>query len=124
MSFSGSDWPWGATLGVAYAERQAAPAAYVVVGGRTIDAEGMEAYAELAGPPAQAAGIELLARAEGDGLHLLEGAMPTDGFIAVERFASLEEFLAFWNSEAYQRVIELRKGKVELDFVVALEAAE
>ena len=114
----------GATLGVAYAERQAAPAAYVVVGGRTIDAEGMEAYAELAGPPARAAGIEMLARGEGDGLHLVEGAMPTDGFIAVERFNSLEDFLGFWNSEAYQQAIELRKGKVELDFVLALEAVE
>ena len=114
----------GASLGVVYAESEAAPAAYVVVGGRTIDAEGMEAYVELAGPPARAAGIELLARGEGDVLHLVEGAMPTDGFIAVERFRSLEDFLGFWNSEAYQQAIELRKGKVELDFVVALEAAE
>lgn len=114
----------GASLGVAWAESQAAPAAYVVVGGRSIDASGMEAYGELAGPPAQAAGIELLARGDGDGLHLMEGTMPTDGFIAVERFRSLEEFLGFWNSETYQRAIELRKGKVELDFVVALEAAK
>ena len=114
----------GASLGMAYAESQAAPAAYVVVGGRTIDASGLDAYGEVAGPPARAAGIEMLARGEGDGLHLVEGAMPTDGFIAVERFRSLEEFLGFWNSDAYQQAIELRKGKVELDFVVALEAVE
>ena len=114
----------GASFGVAYAENQAAPAAYVVVGGRMIDASGLDAYGEVAGPPAQAAGITMLARGEGDGLHLVEGTMPTDGFIAVERFRSLEDFLGFWNSDAYQRAIELRKGKVELDFVVALEAVE
>ena len=114
----------GASLGVAWAEDQAAPAAYVVVGGRTIDASGLEAYGEVAGPPARAAGIEMLARGEGDGLHLVEGTMPTGGFIAVERFRSLDDFLGFWNSEAYQQAIELRKGKVELDFVVALEAVE
>ncbi len=114
----------GASLGVAYAENEAAPAAYVVVGGRMIDASGLEAYGELAGPPAQAAGIEMLARGEGEGLHLVEGTMPTEGFIAVERFRSLEDFLGFWNSDAYQQAIELRKGKVELDFVVALEAGE
>ncbi len=114
----------GASLGVAYAESEATPAAYVVVGGRTIDAAGLEAYGEVAGPPAREAGIEMLARGEGDGLHLVEGTMPTDGFIAVERFRSMEDFLAFWNSADYQRAIELRKGKVELDFVVALEAVE
>ena len=114
----------GASLGVAYAESEAAPVAYVVEGGRMIDASGLDAYGEVAGPPAQAAGIEMLARGEGDGLHLVEGTMPTDGFIAVERFRSLEDFLGFWNSDAYQQAIELRKGKVELDFVVALEAVE
>ena len=114
----------GASLGVAWAESQAAPAAYVVVGGRMIDASGLDAYGEVAGPPAAAAGIELLARSDGEGLHLVEGTMPTEGFIAVERFRSLDDFLGFWNSPAYQEAIELRKGKVELDFVVALEAAE
>ena len=114
----------GATVGVAWAESQAAPAAYVVVGGRMIDASGLDAYGEVAGPPARAAGIELLARSDGEGLHLVEGTMPTEGSIAVERFRSLDDFLGFWNSPEYQEAIELRKGKVELDFVVALEAAE
>ena len=114
----------GASLGVAWAAGQAAPAAYVVVGGRIIDGAGLEAYGELAGPPAEAAGIELLARSEGEGLRLVEGTMPTEGFIAVERFRSMDDFLAFWNSPEYQQAIELRKGKVELDFVVALEASE
>ena len=85
----------GVSMGVAWAESQAAPAAYVVVGGRMIDASGLEAYAEVATPGAQAAGIELLARNEGEGLHLVEGTMPTEGFIAVERFRSLDDFLGF-----------------------------
>lgn len=33
----------------------------------------------------------------------------------------MDDFTAFWNSPGYQEAIELRKGKVELDFVVALE---
>ena len=33
----------------------------------------------------------------------------------------MDEFTAFWNSPGYQEAIELRNGKVELDFVVALE---
>ncbi|MCY4013877.1 MAG: DUF1330 domain-containing protein [Gammaproteobacteria bacterium] len=44
-----------------------------------------------------------------------------EGFVAIETFRSMDDFTAFWNSPGYQEAIELRKGKVELDFVVALE---
>ena len=114
----------GASLGVAYAQHAAAPAAYVIAAGRIIDPDGLQAYAEAARPVALAAGLELLARAEGDGLHLVEGEMPTDGFIAVERFTSMDDFLDFWNSPEYQKAIGLRAGKAELDFVIALEAGD
>lgn len=112
----------GASLGVAHAQTDAAPAAYVLVSGRVLDADGLDAYSEAAGPPAAEAGIELLARGEADAIRVMEGEWPFDGFLVVERFNSMQDFENFWNSPAYQEAIKLRAGKVELDFVVAVEA--
>ena len=71
---------------------------------------------------AQAAGINVLARAETANVRVMEGEWPyAGGFVAIETFRSMDDFTAFWNSPGYQDAIELRKGKVELDFVVALE---
>lgn len=114
----------GAWFGVAYAESKAEPAAYVIVSGRVIDAEGLDAYGEAAAPPAQAAGIEVLARQDADALEVVEGRWPFDGSVTVERFRSMQEFKDFWNSPAYQEAIQLRAGKVEIDFIVALEGME
>lgn len=98
------------------------PLAYVLVSGRVIDDTGLEAYGEAAGPLAQAAGINVLARAETANVHVMEGEWPyAEGFVAIETFRSMDEFTAFWNSPGYQEAIKLRNGKVELDFVVALE---
>ena len=98
------------------------PLAYVLVNGRVIDDTGLEAYGEAAGPLAQAAGINVLARAETADVRVMEGEWPyAEGFVAIETFRSMDDFTAFWNSPGYQQAIELRKGKVELDFVVALE---
>ena len=114
----------GAIAGISYAESVVAPPAYVLVAGRIIDPTGLEAYGEVAGRLAQAAGIEILARQQEPGtLHVLEGKWPyADSFLTVERFRSMQELLDFWNSAGYQKAIKLRQGKVELDFVVALEA--
>lgn len=114
----------GACIGFAYAEDDEPPPAFVLVSGRVIDNAGLEAYGEAAGPLAQAAGIEVLARQDATALHVVEGNWPhADGFVVIERFNSMQDFLSFWNSPGYQEAIKLREGKVELDFVVALEAA-
>ena len=98
------------------------PLAYVLVSGRVVDDTGLAAYGEAAGPLAQAAGINVVARAETANVRVMEGEWPyADGFVAIETFRSMDEFTAFWNSPGYQEAIELRKGKVELDFVVAVE---
>ena len=98
------------------------PLAYVLVSGRVIDDTGLEAYGEAAGPLAQAAGINVLARAETANVRVMEGEWPhAEGFVAIETFRSMDDFTAFWNSPGYQEAIGLRQGKVELDFVVALE---
>lgn len=120
----------GLTLGLlwpsAAQEQSAAPAgeplAYVLVSGRVIDDTGLEAYGEAAGPLAQAAGINVLARAEAANVRVMEGEWPyAEGFVAIETFRSMDDFTAFWNSPGYQEAIGLREGNVELDFVVALE---
>ena len=111
----------GVGFGIAYAEAQQAAPAYVLVSGRVVNEDGLEAYGEAAGPLAQAAGIEVLARGDTSTVHVMEGEWPFDGFVVVERFRSMDDFLGFWQSPGYQQAIELRDGKVELDFVVAVE---
>ena len=120
----------GLTLGLLWpssAQEQSAPPAgeplaYVLVSGRVIDDTGLEAYGEAAGPLAEAAGINVVARAESANVRVMEGEWPyTEGFVAIETFRSMDDFTAFWNSPGYQEAIGLREGKVELDFVVALE---
>ena len=113
----------GVGFGIAYAEAQQAAPAYVLVSGRVVNEEGLDAYGEAAGPLAQAAGIEVLARGDTSTVHVMEGEWPFDGFVVVERFRSMDDFLSFWQSPGYQQAIELRDGKVELDFVVAVEGA-
>ena len=113
----------GVGFGIAYAEAQQAAPAYVLVSGRVVNEDGLEAYGEAAGPLAQAAGIEVLARGDTSTVHVMEGEWPFDGFVVVERFRSMDDFLSFWQSPGYQQAIELRDGKVELDFVVAVEGA-
>ena len=111
----------GVSFGLAYAEAQRAVPAYVLVSGHVVDEGGLAAYGEAAGPLAQAAGIEVLARGDASTVHVMEGEWPFDGFVAVERFRSMDDFLSFWQSPGYQQAIALREGKVELDFVVAVE---
>jgi len=111
----------GAALG-ALAHAALAPVpAYVLVSGRTLDVAGLEPYRQAAGPAAVAAGMEMLARAEAAEVQVLEGRWPYRGFIALERYRSMDDLLQFWNSDTYQAAIALRLGKVELDFVVAFE---
>ena len=98
--------------------------AFVLASGRTIDPD-LTAYAQAAGPGASAAGAKILARDNNANLTVVEGQWPyehqTDGFLVIERFDSKQAFLDFWYSDEYQAAIELRKGKVELDFVLVVE---
>ena len=101
-------------------------AAYLIVGSKVVDPEPLAAYGEAAGPGAQAAGVEILAQADvGDGLEVLEGAWPyDDGGVTIERFTSMQALLDFWHSDEYQAAIKIREGALDIDFIVALEAAD
>jgi uncharacterized protein (DUF1330 family) len=108
-----------ASMNAVVAEPEQSPA-YLVVGGRTLDADGMGPYIEAATPLAQAAGLQILARDTVTEDQVLEGAWPYEGTLTIEKFDSLDAVMAFWHSDAYQEAKKLRDGKVELDFVVAI----
>ena len=96
--------------------------AYLIVSGQIISDEGLEAYGEKAGPVAQKAGINIIARNEQVTSDLLfEGSWEHEGFLVIEEFTSMDHLKEFWFSSDYQEAIELREGKVKLDFVVAVK---
>ena len=95
--------------------------AYLIVSGQMISNQGLEAYSEKAGPVAQKAGINIIARNEQVTSDLLfEGSWEHEGFLVIEEFTSIDHLKEFWFSSDYQEAIELREGKVKLDFVVAV----
>ena len=96
--------------------------AYLIVSGQMISNEGLEAYSEKAGAVAQKAGINIIARNEQVTSDLLfEGSWEHEGFLVIEEFTSMDHLKEFWFSSDYQEAIELREGKVKLDFVVAVK---
>ena len=100
-------------------------AAYLIASTRVIQADGLEAYGQAAGPGARRAGMQMVARAQsGDSLQLLEGNWSYEGSLAIERFDSMDALLNFWHSPDYQAAKKLRDGKVHVNFIVALEAVE
>ena len=95
--------------------------AYLIVSGQMISNEGLEAYSEKAGRVAQKVGINIIARNEQVTSDLLfEGSWEHEGFLVIEEFTSMDHLKEFWFSSDYQEAIELREGKVKLDFVVAV----
>ena len=76
--------------------------AYLVVSGKLITDEGLEAYREKASPVAQKAGIKIIARNEQINSDLLlEGNWQHDGFLAIEEFTSMNSLKEFWFSSSY-----------------------
>jgi uncharacterized protein (DUF1330 family) len=94
--------------------------AYLIASSRPIHPEKMTPYRQAAGPLATKAGLEILASGD-PALHVLEGAWPHSGGLTIERYRSMDELLAFWNSPAYQEAKKLREGNVEMHFIVALD---
>jgi uncharacterized protein (DUF1330 family) len=106
--------------GRAAAQGAAAKPAYLVASSRPIQPDKMGPYRAAAGPLATKAGLEILASGN-PALHVLEGAWTHDGGLTIERYRSMEELLAFWNSPGYQEAKTLRQGLVEMNFIVAIE---
>ena len=107
------------TLQTVDAQAVAKPA-YLVASSRPIHPDKMAPYRAAAGPLATKAGLEILATGD-PAAHVLEGTWPFAGTLTVERYRSMEELLAFWNSPGYQEAKKLRAGNVEMNFIVAIE---
>jgi uncharacterized protein (DUF1330 family) len=115
----------GFLMGIAVLEtvnaQMVAKPAYLVASSRPIHPDKMAPYRAAAGPLATKAGLEILASGD-PAAHVLEGAWPfAGGGLIVERYRSMEDLLAFWNSPGYRDAKKLRAGNVEMNFIVALE---
>jgi uncharacterized protein (DUF1330 family) len=96
---------------------------YLIVVGKTVDADGLGPYIEAAGSAISNAGLHRLARSRQIGRsQVLEGSWPYEGFVAIEQFESWERLSSYWSSDEFQKIKTLREGKIEIDFVVAVEA--
>jgi uncharacterized protein (DUF1330 family) len=102
------------------AAQPAVKPAYLIASSRPIHPDKMAAYRAAAGPLATKAGLEILGSGD-PAAHVLEGAWPFAGGLTVERYRSMEDLLAFWNSPGYQEAKTLRAGNVEMNFIVAIE---
>ncbi len=105
------------------AAEEVAPPAYMVVSSKLIKPDAIAAYREAAGPLANAAGLEVLARATHEQLLALEGEFPFQDGITIERFRSMKDLKDFWYSDAYQEAKKLREGVAQINFIVAFEGA-
>ena len=105
----------------AFAQGAAPKPAYMVVSAKSIHPDQMAPYRQAAGPLARAAGMENLASGD-PALHVLEGKWSDPGAtMTIERYRSMGDLLAFWNSPGYQQAKKLREGHVQMNFIVAVE---
>jgi uncharacterized protein (DUF1330 family) len=102
------------------AQSAAVKPAFLIASTRPIAPEKMAPYREKAMPLARAAGLEILASGN-PALHVLEGEWVADGGLTIERYRSMDDLLAFWNSPAYRDAVKLRTPYSKTNFIVALE---
>ena len=96
---------------------------FLIVVGKTVDAEGLDAYVAAAGGAISNAGLHRVARSARVGAtRVLEGSWPYEGFVAIEQFESWERLSSYWHSDEFQQIKKLREGKIDIEFVVAVEA--
>ena len=92
--------------------------AYLIASGLWAERGRLMPYIQAALPLERKAGMEPLASGE-LAVHVLEGSWK--GELTLQRYRSLEDLLAFWNSPEYQEAKKLREGLVDLNFIVAIE---
>ena len=95
--------------------------AYLVAGWNAVAAEKLGPFSEAVVPLAEEAGYELFAIKEP---KLLEGIWPYTGVVIVQRYRSMTELEAFWNSAEHNKVKMLRDGYIESHFVIAVEGVD
>jgi uncharacterized protein (DUF1330 family) len=104
------------------AQAPAPKAAFLIANSRAIQRDKLGPYRQAAAPLAAQAGAHILGSGDPT-LHVLEGKWPYQdaSTLTVEQYRSMDDLLAFWNSEGYQNAKQLRAGIVETHFIVAVE---
>ncbi len=105
------------------AAEEKAPPAYMVVSSKLLKPDAIQAYRDAAGPLANAAGLEVLARASHDQMLVLEGEWPNKDGVTIEKFRSMKDLKDFWYSDGYQKAKKLREGVAQINFIVAVEGS-
>jgi uncharacterized protein (DUF1330 family) len=96
---------------------------FLIVGGRTIDSDGLGPYMAAAGSAIANAGLNRVARSVRIAPEqVLEGRWPYEGFVAIEHVQSMDQLKSYWRSDQFQEIKKLREGKIEIDFVIAVDA--
>ena len=91
---------------------------YLVVSAEVRNEEALEPYRQQAVPLAEAAGLEILGSGE---IELMEGDWDHFPALTLEKFDSKAALHKFWYSQEYQQAKKLRKGHLDVQFIVALE---
>jgi uncharacterized protein (DUF1330 family) len=110
---------------VVHAQAKPEKAAYLLASTKVLKQEPIAAYGKAAGPLAQQAGLQVLARGQaGSTIQVLEGRWPFEGGVVVEKFRSMKALTDFWHSPGYQQAKKLREGAMHVNFIVAVEAVD
>jgi uncharacterized protein (DUF1330 family) len=92
--------------------------AYVIAGTQVHDDEAMREYAQLVPATLKPFGGKFVVR--GGQLEILEGAWTTPRMVVIE-FPSLDRARAWYESDAYQAIIQMRFDAARTDFFLLAE---
>lgn len=84
------------------------------------DEEKVKLYQDVALPLAAKAGLEVVGFSETP--VVIEGEWPHSGFVVVEKFASMEAWRAYIESDAYLEAKKLRDAACTMNFVIGIDA--
>lgn len=111
---------WLDKLAPVFIGKQSTPKpAYLIAAWHTKEPEALGPFSDLVLPLAQKAGYQMLAIQPP---VLLEGRWPYSGKLIVQQYDSMQALEAFWNSPSHAKAKQLRAGKVDSHFVLAVEA--
>ena len=108
----------------AVSSAQGVKPAYLVASLWAPEPDKLGPYRDAGRPLAEKVGMEVLGRASGSTLQLLEGEWPYKGQLLLEKYDSMDALLGFWNSPEYQAAKKLREGLLNVDFIIAFEGSD
>ena len=102
-------------------EPSAPKPAYLISSVRILEPGRLGPFREAAAPLTRKAGAQPLVAGDPT-LHVLDGTWDYKGStLVIERYPSMADVQALWNSPEFQAARKLSTGFVEVNFVVAIE---